>query len=164
MFLIFVLYFTSYAYAMPNLENSDTVASGQILKKDCSKGIFSPTCLKIGALALLEKLNNKDEVPLLPGISLVKEGSESQKAVELVRNLSSDPEERLNKFLLYRVGTFLDTHAVKLRLLDDAAIEEARSMVGEGRAKNPLSMGGKKGGMGGFLAMAMMMKVTNIIS
>ncbi|XP_059050565.1 uncharacterized protein LOC131845512 isoform X2 [Achroia grisella] len=164
MFQIFVFYFISCAYAMPNLENSNpTVSTGNVLKKDCAMGILSTNCLKIGVISLLTKLNSKDEVSLFPGISLVKEDSESQKAevvAELARSLSSEPEEKLDKFLLYNVGTFLDTHSVKLRLLDDAAIEEARSMVGEGRGKNPLSMGGKKGGMGGLMAMAMMMKGT----
>ncbi|XP_063389187.1 uncharacterized protein LOC134674973 [Cydia fagiglandana] len=107
-------------------------------------------------------MNNKDEVTLLPGVTLVKDAIENGKAEavakELAKSLPSNPDERLDKFLLYRLGTFLDTHSVKLRLLDEDTAEEAKSMLGEARGRKPFGMG-KKGGMGGVMAMAMMMKV-----
>lgn len=147
---------------MPNPETTEATVTtaARALKKDCTNGIFSPVCLKLGAISMLERLNGKDEVALIPGVSLVKEGGDPKAeavAAELARSMS-EPEERLDKVLLYHIGTFLDTHAVKLRLLDNSAVEDARSMISEGRGKNPLSMGGKKGGMGGLIAMAMMMK------
>lgn len=150
------------ANAAPNPEEKPTLeTAARIMGKDCTKGIFSPTCLKIGVISLLEKVNNKDEVTLLPGVSLVKDTSENGKAeavaVELAKSLPSNPDERLDKFLLYHLGTFLDTHSVKLRLLDDDTAEEAKTMLGEARARGPFRMG-KKGGMGGLIAMAMMMK------
>ncbi|XP_049880873.1 uncharacterized protein LOC126377217 [Pectinophora gossypiella] len=134
--------------------------------KDCASGIFSPTCLKIEALSLLEKLNTKEEVNLLPGLSLVKDpskenGSKAEEfAAELARALPSKPDERLDKYLLFRLGSYLDTHSVKLRLLDDSATEEARALIGEARGKGGVLGGGKKGGMGGLMAMALMMKGT----
>ncbi|XP_053619733.1 uncharacterized protein LOC128680537 isoform X1 [Plodia interpunctella] len=157
--IIIIIAIISYAFAKPNPETEPTY---KIFKKDCTNGIFRPTCLKIGAITLFEKLNSKDELTLIPGVSLIKEKSDSKAeliANELARSLTVDSDERLDKVLLYHVGMFLDTHAVKLRLLDDGAAEEARNVIGEARAKSPLSMGGKKGGMGGLIAMAMMMKV-----
>lgn len=162
------------ASAHPNPEFKDvepvpTVeTAARAMGKDCASGIFSPTCLKIEALSVLEKLNSKEEVNLLPGLSLVKEpnkenGSKAEEfAAELARALPSKPDERLDKYLLYRLGTYLDTHSVKLRLLDDSATEEARALIGEARAKGGMlgGGGGKKGGMGGLMAMGLMMKGT----
>lgn len=155
---------------MPNPENREpepTVeTAARAMGKDCTHGIFSATCLKIEALSVLEKLNSKDEVNLLPGLSLVKEptkenGSKAEEfAAELARALPSKPDERLDKYLLYRLGSYLDTHSVKLRLLDDNATEDARALIGDARAKGGMLGGGKKGGMGGIMAMAMMMKGT----
>lgn len=157
MYKILVLTVVTSALAMPN-QSTEAPVENVRLKKDCSSGIFSPTCLKLGVITLMEKLSNKDEVALVPGVSLVKDKEAKTEAIDFARALSAEPEERLDKYLLYHVGSFLDTHSVKLRLLDESAVEEARSMIGEGRAKNPLGMGGKKGGMGGLIAMAMMMK------
>lgn len=157
------------ASALPNPENFEqnsiepTVENtARSMGKDCTGGIFSPTCLKIEAISVLEKLSAKDELHLLPGISVVKEATENDTkaddfAAELARSLPSKPDERLDKYLLYRLGTYLDSHSVKLRLLEDGATEEARALMGEGRGKGGLG-GGKKGGMGGLIAAAMMMK------
>lgn len=131
--------------------------------KDCPNGIFSATCLKIEAISMLEKLSSKDELRLLPGISVVKESKENDSkaeefAAELARAMPSKPDERLDKYLLFRLGSYLDNHSVKLRLLDDGATEEARALLGEARGKGGGFGGGKKGGMGGLIAAAMMMK------
>ncbi|KAI5645721.1 hypothetical protein NE865_02388 [Phthorimaea operculella] len=143
--------------------------AARVMGKGCSNGIFSAQCLKIEALSLLEKLNSKDEVQLLPGVSLTKEpskdnGSKAEEfAAELARAFPSKPDERLDKYLLYRLGTYLDTHSVKLRLMDDKVSEEARALIGEARKGGDdygLGGGGKKGGMGGLMAMALMMKGT----
>ncbi|KAG6464210.1 hypothetical protein O3G_MSEX014357 [Manduca sexta] len=150
--------------ALPNPDNAEAKSDKtRALKKECANGILNPTCLKIGAISLIEKLNTKEELALIPGVSLVRDGEGNPKfesvTAELARSLSSEPDERLDKFLLYNVGTFLDTHSVKLKLADASAVEEARSLVSEGRGdKGGMGMGGKKGGMGGLMAMAMMMK------
>ncbi|KAI5645719.1 hypothetical protein NE865_02386 [Phthorimaea operculella] len=139
-------------------------SAARAMGKNCDSGIFSAQCLKIEALSLLEKMNAKDEVQLLPGLSLTKDpNADSGKkadefAAELARSFPSNPDERLDKYLLYRLGSYLETHSVKLRLLDDNASEEARSMLGEARSKGGLGGGGKKGGMGGLLLMAGLMK------
>lgn len=152
MYRVIILSFIAISAALP----TDDVKPEK-LAKDCAKGILSPTCLKIGAITLIERLNKKDEVSILPGVSLVKEASDKSKyetvASELARSLTGKADEKLDKYLLYHVGSFLDTHSVKFRLLSDGAVEEADGAMGEGRRR-----GGKRGGMGGIIALAMMMK------
>ncbi|CAH2059490.1 unnamed protein product, partial [Iphiclides podalirius] len=169
--IVFCLLAASTTLALPNPEsregpaNMEPVEAARNLGKDCSGGIFSATCLKIEAISILEKLSAKEEIQLLPGVSVVKEelkenASKAEEfAAELARALPSKPDERLDKYLLYRLGNYLDTHSVKLRLLDDSTTEEARALMGEARGKGGLG-GGKKGGMGGLLAAALMMKGT----
>ncbi|XP_022827556.1 uncharacterized protein LOC111357194 isoform X1 [Spodoptera litura] len=173
MYLISILFFISAVYALPNPEIGESPknlvepnveSTARAMKKDCTSGIFSPTCLKIEAISMLEKLSAKEELRLLPGVSVVKEDSKEngskveEFAAELARSFPSKPDERLDKYLLYRLGNYLDTHTVKLRLLDENAAEEARALVGEARGKGGL--GGKKGGMGGLLAAGLLMKGT----
>ncbi|XP_050685631.1 uncharacterized protein LOC126980052 [Leptidea sinapis] len=166
MYRLYMITYLASVLALPNpeLPIAETFEAARTLAKDCTNGIFSAKCLKIEAISLLEKLNSKDELQLLPGISVVKEDMENNSkanefAAELARALPSKPDERLDKYLLYRLGTYLDSHSVKLRLLDDGASEEARALMNEGRGKGGLG-GGKKGGMGGLLAAGLMMKGT----
>ncbi|KOB71117.1 putative Osiris, partial [Operophtera brumata] len=139
MYRIPYIFIIACVFALPNPENlKENVEIPRSIGKDCSNGIFSPTCLKIEAISLLEKLSSKDEIRLLPGISVVKESTENgskaeEFAAELARALPTKPDERLDKFLLYKLGSYLDSHTVRLRLLDDTAAEEARSLVGEAR-------------------------------
>lgn len=127
------------------------------VKKNCDQGIFNPTCFKIGVIKLIERLNKNKELTLLPGVTLVKDredGKTETVAAELARSLPSEPEERLDKFLLYLLESFLDTHSVKLRLLGDTSAAEARSDVNGARKR----MGGKKSNLGPIIAMAAMLK------
>ncbi|XP_026734496.1 uncharacterized protein LOC113498614 [Trichoplusia ni] len=171
MFTIPIIFLITAATALPNPETNESTkkvevveSAARAMKKDCTNGIFSPTCLKIEAISMLEKLSAKEELRLLPGVSLVKEPSKDngskveEFAAELARSLAK-PDERLDKYLLYRLGDYLDTHTVKLRLLDENAAQEARAFVGEGRGKGGFG-GGKKGGMGGLLAAGLLMKGT----
>ncbi|XP_072932388.1 uncharacterized protein [Epargyreus clarus] len=147
MFLFIVLASLTSALAFPSTDKQETVTQASEVKIGCGNGIFSPVCLKRSAISLLEKLNAKEEVALFPGVSLIKEGSEN--AEVLAKSLAADSDEKLDKVLLYQMSTFLDTHSVKLRLLDDGNEEK---LITEGRKR-------KRGGMGGILAMAAMMKV-----
>lgn len=128
------------------------------VKNNCEYGIFSPTCFKIGIIRLIDRLNKNKEVTLIPGVTLVKDREdESTEAVaaELARSLASQPEEKLDKFLLYFLESFLDTHSVKLRLLDDTGTPEARSNGNDARKRT----GGKKNSnVGPIIAMAAMLK------
>ncbi|XP_047036270.1 uncharacterized protein LOC124642019 [Helicoverpa zea] len=173
MHFISILFFITAVYSLPNPEIGESPknlvepnveSAARAMKKDCTNGIFSPTCLKIEAISMLEKLSAKEELRLLPGVSVVKEASKEngskveEFAAELARSFPSKPDERLDKYLLYRLGNYLDTHTVKLKLLDENAAEEARALVGEARGKGGL--GGKKGGLGGLLAAGLLMKGT----
>ncbi|PZC78360.1 hypothetical protein B5X24_HaOG202266 [Helicoverpa armigera] len=163
MYKYIIVFTIASAVALPNPDDVKTVDKVRGIKKDCANGLLSPTCLKMGAITFLEKLNNKDEVSLIPGVSLVKDSSKTNSesvAADLARSLSGDSDERLDKSLLFHVGSFLDSHSVKLRLLDDNAVEEAKTAMSEGRGNYGGLGGGKKGGMGGLMAMAMMMKGT----
>ncbi|KAJ2940534.1 hypothetical protein O0L34_g6471 [Tuta absoluta] len=154
------------ALANPVVQNElpKVETAARAIGKDCANGIFSATCLKIEALSLLEKLNTKEEVKLLPGLSLTKEPSKDNEskadefAAELARSLPSNPDERLDKYLLYRLGSYLDSHSVKFKLIDNQVTEQARAMIGEARKDGGMGGGGKKGGMGGLMMMAAMMK------
>ncbi|XP_028043593.1 uncharacterized protein LOC114253049 [Bombyx mandarina] len=166
MYRMYILTLAAAVAGLPNPEPKPTEpveATGRA-KVDCNGGIFSPTCLKIEAISMLEKLNGKQELKLLPGVSIVKEDLKENEtkpdfAAELARALPSKPDERIDKYLLYSLGNYLDSHTVRLRLLDDGAAEEARALVGEARGKGGLG-GGKKGGMGGLMAAGLLMKGT----
>lgn len=147
--------------SVPNPETVDTVKPAPAKWKDCAHGILNPTCVKLGAITLLERLNSKDELQLLPGVSLIKESKDDERPEDTIAAFKSIPAsagEKLDKFFLYRLGNYLDSHSLKFKLVDTEAAKEARSMLGEARKKDPLSIGGKKGGMGVLIAMAMMMK------
>lgn len=170
--LFCVVLFVTSVFGIPNPEIKEivsntieepkpAVSSARAIAKVCLNGFLSPACLKIEAVALLEKLSTKEELPILPGISVIREArndnvKSEEFAAELARSLPSKPEERLDKYLLYRLGNYLDTHSIKVRLMDDSVTGEARALVDEARGKNPL--GGKKGGLGGLMAAALMMK------
>jgi hypothetical protein len=173
MYRFAVLVFLVGVSALPNPEIRDATqnnvehtveSAARAMGKDCNGGIFSPTCLKIEAISVLEKLGSKEELRLLPGVSLVKEansdngGKAEEFAAELARSMPSKPDERLDKYLMYKLGNYLDTHTIKLSLLDEGAAEEARALISEGRGKGGLGGGGKKGGLGQLMALALMFK------
>ncbi|XP_045455324.1 uncharacterized protein LOC123665006 [Melitaea cinxia] len=169
--MFFLLLIVGAAAALPNPEAIDqnsietNLESARSLRSDCAGGIFNPSCLKIEAISLLEKLSTKDELNLLPGVSVVREAKDNESsaeefASELAKIKSSKPDERLDKYLLYRLGKYLDSHSVRLKLIDDGATEEARALIGEARKGGGFGGGGKKGGMGGLMAAALMMKGT----
>ncbi|XP_034837100.1 uncharacterized protein [Maniola hyperantus] len=147
---------------------SKTERNGRSLHKECNNGL-SPKCLKIRVLSFLEDLSSREELNLLPGLSIVKENqtnvtSPEEMAVELARQFPGKPEEKLNRFLLYRLQNYLDGHSLRYRLLDTETSKEALNMAkgdkeSTGRKKDG-GFGGGKGGGGALLAAALMMKGT----
>jgi Protein of unknown function (DUF1676) len=77
---------------------------------------------------------------------------------ELARSFPNDPEKRLDGYLVAKMTSFLQTHTLRLRLMETAVVDPAdqggRSDDFSGR-KGKI---GKKGGLEGILAAAMMMK------
>ncbi|XP_072932919.1 uncharacterized protein [Epargyreus clarus] len=143
-----------------------TDRTGRALNKECTGGI-NAKCIKIHVLSFLEDISSRDELPLLPGLSIVRENmtnssSPEELAAELARQFPGKPEEKLNRYLLYRLQDYLDGHSLKYKLLDPETSKEALDLAEdrqfEGRKKGGLGGGGKGGGGGALLAAAMMMK------
>ncbi|XP_050357351.1 uncharacterized protein LOC126778046 [Nymphalis io] len=152
---------------------SSTERTGRSLNKEC-KSTLSSKCLKIHVLSFLEDLSSRDELHLLPGLSIVKENqtnatSPEEMAAELSRQYPGKSEEKLNKFILYRLQNYLDGHSLRYRLLDAETSQEALNMA-KGDKENTGRKsgggggggfgGGKGGGGGALLAAALMMKGT----
>ncbi|KAM3960658.1 uncharacterized protein ACR2FA_005248 [Aphomia sociella] len=143
--------------------------TGRFLHKDCGS-ILSSKCLKVHVLSFLEDLSSRDELNLLPGLSIVKENQTStspspeEMAAELSRQFPGKPEEKLNRFLLYRLQDYLDGHSLRYKLLDPQTSKEAMNMAKGDRefvgrkSGGGLGGGGKGGGGGALLAAALMMK------
>ncbi|XP_013165295.1 PREDICTED: uncharacterized protein LOC106116101 [Papilio xuthus] len=143
--------------------------SGRSLNKECNNNL-NAKCIKIHVLSFLEDLSSKDELTLLPGLSIVKENytsntSPEEMAAELSRQFPGKLEEKLNRFLIYRLQDYLDGHSLRYKLLDPKTSQEALDMangdgesVGRKGGGGGLGGGGKGGGGGALLAAALMMK------
>lgn len=142
--------------------------AGRSLNKECSS-FLSSKCLKIHVLSFIEDLSSRDELNLLPGLSIVKDQTNASNAEEVAAELSRQfpgkPEEKLNRFLLYRLQDYLDGHSIKYKLLDPQTTKDAMDMTkGDRETKGRKAggggggLGGGKGGGGALLAAALMMK------
>ena len=151
---------------------NNTERVGRTLHKECNS-LLNSKCLKIHALSFLEDLSSRDELNLLPGLSIVKENqtgtspSPEEMAAELSRQFPGKSEEKLNRFLLYRLQDYLDGHSLRYKLLDPQTSKEAMDMAkGDKESVGRKSGGGGGGGFGGgkgggggaLLAAALMMK------
>ncbi|CAK1541129.1 unnamed protein product [Leptosia nina] len=151
---------------------SNTERTGRTLHKECN-GSLNAKCIKIHVLSFLEDLSSRDELSLLPGLSIVRESkanssSAEEIAAEISRQFPGKPDEKLNRFLLYRLQDYLDNHSLRYRLLDPKTTKDALNMakgdtasVGRKGGGGGGGFGGGKGGGGGALvAAALMMKGT----
>nr|CAD7267138.1 unnamed protein product [Timema shepardi] len=105
---------------------------GEIMKKVMSKGcshMYSWTCLKLDVVSLVDRLSESDKYQVLPGVVVVRDnstgaGGEALRKfpVDLVASLAkdfpNDVDARVDAFLVRRVGHYLDTHAVNVKLFD----------------------------------------------
>ncbi|XP_030371713.1 uncharacterized protein LOC115621998 [Scaptodrosophila lebanonensis] len=126
---------------------------------DCEISAFSWMCLKIEFVKIMERLAELQEVTVLPGVSVVKdvnatELKTSELMAEVARSYPSDPNTRLNGYILAKIENLLKTRFLRFRLLDDKGVREARSAVESGR-KHKF---GKKGGLEALIAAGVMMK------
>lgn len=150
-----------------NIKNGSE-RTGRSINKECSS-FLSSKCLKIHVLSFIEELSSRDELNLLPGLSIVKDNQTNSSnaeeiAAELSRQFPGKPEEKLNRFLLYRVQDYLDGHSLKYKLLDPQTTKDAMDMT-KGDQENVGrksggggGLGGGKGGGGALLAAALMAK------
>lgn len=137
------------------------VFTKRYLAKDCESS-YSPTCMKLDIVSFIEKMSESSDYSILPGLSVVREarGNKVKTAdvvAELARSFPNDPDKRLDSFLMFKLNSYLDSHALRMKLVDDGEenkVGDARKGGGGGFGGG----GGKKGGMGGLMAMAMMMK------
>ncbi|XP_023163492.2 uncharacterized protein LOC111594436 [Drosophila hydei] len=119
---------------------------------ECETAAFSWMCLKIEFVKIMERLAEQQELKVLPGVSVVKDENAtelktSELMAEVARSYPSDPNTRLNGYILAKLENILKTRVLRLRLLDDTSLEEGR--------KHKF---GKKGGMEALVAAGVMMK------
>ncbi|XP_012255480.2 uncharacterized protein LOC105685703 [Athalia rosae] len=151
-------------------ESPETLASS--LNKDCNKS-YSATCLKLDVVSFVDKLSETEDLGILPGVSLVKENDSkdvpsSEVVANLARDFPNDVDKRLDAYLVHKVGSYLNSHAISIKLFDPRTFEAARSFNEE--TLSQLGLGGNqnvetgrkkdKGGMGGLMAGLLMMKGT----
>ncbi|XP_055587104.1 uncharacterized protein LOC129739648 [Uranotaenia lowii] len=130
---------------------------GEKSRKICENK-YSVACLKMEIVSFLERVSDQNEVDLTSGISVVRDSDVNvTKTAEIISEVSrifpTDPNKRLDEFLVMKLNDYLRTHSLRLKLLDGEAMERANAVF-EGRKKL------KKGGMATMLAAAMMMKGT----
>ncbi|EDW84598.1 uncharacterized protein Dwil_GK13048 [Drosophila willistoni] len=119
---------------------------------ECEISPFSWMCLKIEIVKIMEKLAEQQELNVLPGVSVVKDENAtelktSELMAEVARSYPSDPNTRLNGYILAKMENLLKTRYLRFRLLDDKSLVEGR--------KHKF---GKKGGLEALLAAGVMMK------
>jgi len=136
------------------------------LTRDCGN-VYTATCLKLDIVSWVDKLNENDDYNVLPGVSLVRENgsvrsSTADIVAELARDFPNDPDARLDAFLMKKVTSYLNSHAVRLNIFDRKNyVEEARGGSGGGGGGGGKGGGGGGGGgMGTMLAAGAMMKGT----
>nr|XP_034179324.1 uncharacterized protein LOC117603885 [Osmia lignaria] len=142
------------------------------LSKDCGKS-YSATCLKLDVVSFLDRLSEQEDISILPGVSVIKENDTanvpaSEVVANLARDFPNDVEKRLDAYLVHKVGSYLNSHSISIKLFDPRTFEAARNFNEETLAQ--LGLGGgqsvgtgrkkDKGGNGGLMAGLLMMKGT----
>lgn len=142
-------------------KDSDRSDFKRSFEKECATS-YSATCLKLDIVQWVDKLSDSGEFSVLPGVSVVKDGSVQEKTnevvAELAREFPNDPDARLDAYLMKKVTGYLGSHSLKLNLFDSKTAQDvvsAREKGGFGGGK-----GDKKGGMGMLLMAGAMMKGT----
>lgn len=120
------------------------------LNKDCGKS-YSATCLKLDVVSFLDKLSEQENIGILPGISVIKENSStnvpaSEVVANLARDFPNDVEKRLDAYLAHKVGSYLNSHSISIKLFDPRTFEAAKSFNENALAQ--LGFGGNQNGEG----------------
>ncbi|XP_055682491.1 uncharacterized protein LOC129789579 [Lutzomyia longipalpis] len=128
---------------------------------DCDSQ-YNPLCFKMDIAAFIERLSTSPELILTPSVSIVRDGNatntkNSEIIAELSRSFPNDPSKRMDGFLFSKLSDYLQSHTLRFRLWDNkSSLEDAKAAFTGRKGK----IGGKKGGLEGLLAAAMMMKGT----
>lgn len=120
--------------------------------KNCDNS-YTATCLKLDIVGWVDGLSEKQNIDVIPGVSIVRENvsaraNTADMVADLGREFPNDPNARLDGFLMQKVKSFLNSHSIKLNL----AAEDENVVTGRKKKKS--------GGMGGILAAAAMLKST----
>ncbi|XP_058120393.1 uncharacterized protein LOC131284931 [Anopheles ziemanni] len=128
-------------------------------KKMCEQR-YNVNCLKLELVSFLERVTNQKEYSLMSGVSVVRDpGANITRTADIIAEVTrifpTNPEKRLDEFLLTKLNDYLQTHSLRLKFMDDDAFAKAREVFIGRKGKL-----GKKGGLETLLAGAMMMKGT----
>jgi hypothetical protein len=128
--------------------NHISLSAGDIMKKVMSKGCshrYTLTCLKLDVVSLVDRLSETESYQLLPGVTVVRDNSSAEGGnndadpstsrkfpVDLVASLArdypNDVETRLDAFLIRRVGQYLSSHSITVKLFDEESFAKARQL------------------------------------
>ncbi|KAK1122773.1 hypothetical protein K0M31_009215 [Melipona bicolor] len=134
-------------------ESPESLASS--LSKDCGKS-YSATCLKLDVVSFLDRLSEQEDISILPGVSVIKENGSaggmpaSEVVANLARDFPNDVEKRLDAYLIHKVGSYLHSHSISIKLFDPRTFEAARNFNEETLAQLGLG-GGQSVGTGKIL-------------
>jgi hypothetical protein len=128
--------------------NHIQLSAGDIMKKVMSKGCshrYTLTCLKLDVVSLVERLSETDKYQLLPGVTVVRDNSSAEAGsddedstssrkfpVDLVASLArdypNDVDARLDAYLIRKVGQYLHSHSITVKLFDEESFAKARQL------------------------------------
>ncbi|KAL7296228.1 hypothetical protein TKK_0010764 [Trichogramma kaykai] len=144
-------------------------------KKDCVK-TYTSTCLKLDIVSFVDRLSEQENLGILPGVSVIKQnssGAASNDAPDVVANLArdfpKDVDKRMDAYLMHKIGTYLNNHAISIKLFDPRTFEATKKFndaamqqldFGEKKSHDVESGRKKDKGYGSMMAGLMMMKGT----
>ncbi|KAL7296227.1 hypothetical protein TKK_0010764 [Trichogramma kaykai] len=161
----------------PNSQGASgsTTASMDSWKKDCVK-TYTSTCLKLDIVSFVDRLSEQENLGILPGVSVIKQnssGAASNDAPDVVANLArdfpKDVDKRMDAYLMHKIGTYLNNHAISIKLFDPRTFEATKKFndaamqqldFGEKKSHDVESGRKKDKGYGSMMAGLMMMKGT----
>ncbi|EAT45782.1 AAEL002961-PA [Aedes aegypti] len=140
---------------------SGAIYDHQPKSKLCANS-YSVSCLKMEIVSFLERLSDQNEYSVLSGVSVVRDANVNvTKTADIISEVSrifpTDPNKRLDEFLIIKLNDYLKSHSLRLKLMDKEAVSKARELFVGRKGGSKL---GKKGGLETMIAAAMMMKGT----
>lgn len=129
-------------------KNHLSLSPGDIMKKVMSKGCshrYTLTCLKLDVVSLVDRLSETDKYQLLPGVTVVRDNSSAdtgngdeettsdrkfpaELVASLARDYPNDVDSRLDAFLIRKIGQYLNSHSITVKLFDEESFARARQL------------------------------------
>lgn len=94
---------------------------------------FINVLIKLKKIKCLQKFNELNVFAgIFPGISVIKEPDSktiptSKLLSDLAQDFPNDINKRVNAFLLHKIGSYLNSHAISVRLFDPNVYESTQS-------------------------------------